>query len=329
VKRLVERWNDSRPGRTVAWYGFRHGAVLCGGVAYSALFSLFAALAIGWTVFSALLGSRAELRTAVLEQLDRWVPGLVGTGEHDLVSPEALTLPSALTWGSVLAAVVLVFSAMGVMGALRTSVRAMFDLPPSGGNPVVVRLWQLVGFVILAAGVLVSAAASVVAGSVQRVVESLLGGSQAVAWALRLGSAGFGVVLDGLVVAGIVVLVGRAHPRQRELVWGSLAAGVVAGVLRWVGTSVVVGSAARNPLLAPFAAIVTVLVLVNFMARLLMVVCAWMHNPPRIDELARAEAELAARRHAVERERLIRAGRGEGTLWSPVIRGYRRATFPR
>jgi membrane protein len=326
VTRAQEWWKNSRLGRTLAWYGMRSGAQLCGGIAYSALFSLFAALTIGWSIFSALLGSHLELRQAVLDQIATWIPGLVGTAETDLIAPDQLILKGGLTWTTIIAAVVLLFSALGVMGALRTSVRAMFDIPASRDNALTARLWQLAGFLILGVGMLVSAAASIAAHSVGAVVESLLGGSQVVAWLVRVGGAGVGVVLDAVVVAAIVTLVGGARPSRRDLVWGSLAAAVVAGVLRWLGTSVVAGSAGRNPLLAPFAAIVTILVLVNFLARVLLIVCAWMHDPPRPDEIERAEAEVAALRHERERERVIRAGAGEGHVWSPLVRGYRRAT---
>ncbi len=328
VDRLLEWWKDSRVGRALGWYGARNGALLCGGIAYSALFSLFSALTIGWTVFSASLGRNEGLRAAVLDQIDTWVPGLVGTGERDLVSPDALVLEGGLSWATVVASVVFLVSALGVMGALRSSVRTMFDVPPLHGNAVTARLWQLAGFAILGVGVVASAGASVASASVGKVVESLLGGSQAVAWLVRVGGAAIGVALDAVVVAGIIVLVGGARPRRRALVAGALVAGVVAGVLRWLGTSIVVGSAGQNPLLTPFAAIVTILVLVNFLARLLLMVCAWMHDPPRMDEVARAAEMAAALRRTEERERMVRAGRGSSRLLGPVVRGYRRATLP-
>ncbi|WP_245993532.1 YihY/virulence factor BrkB family protein [Xylanimonas allomyrinae] len=278
---MRQRWVGSRPGRALSWYGARSGAQLCGGIAYSALFSLFAALTLGWTVFSASLGANDALRAAVLDQVDTWVPGLVGTEPGDLVPPDALLLRGGLTWTTVIAVVVLLVSALGVMGALRASVRAMFDIPPAQGNPVAARLWQLAGFAVLGVGMLASAVASVASHSVGAVVESALGGSEPAVWAVRVGGAAVGVVLDAVVVAAIVWLVGGARPARRDLVVASVATGLVAGALRWVGTSVIVGSAGANALLAPFAAIVTILVLVNFLARVLLLACAWLHDPPR------------------------------------------------
>ncbi len=284
VTRALDRWKASRPGRALAWYGDRNAALLCGGIAYSALFSLFAGLTIGWSVFAASLGRDDALRDAVLRQVDTWLPGLVGDGPDDLISPDSLALPSAVTWASAVALVVLLFSALGVMGALRRSVRAMFDLPATGENPVLTRVWQLAGFVLLGVAVLASAGASVAASAVGGVVESWLGGSQVLAWAVRIGGSLVGVAIDTAVVVMIITVVGGARPARRDLLLGALAAGVVAGVLRWLGTTIVVGSAGANRLLAPFAAIVTILALTNFLARILLLVCAWMADPPQRED---------------------------------------------
>lgn len=326
MTRALEWWKNSRLGRTLSWYGARNGAQLCGGIAYSALFSLFGALTIGWTVFSRLLGGNAELRTAVLTQVDQWVPGLVGEGEGYVISPDLLLLDGGLSWAALVAGVVFLFSALGVMGALRAGVRAMFAIPPTQGNDAVkARVGQLGGFMFLGLGILVSAASSVAVHAVGEVVEAWLGGSWAVAWLIRVGGSLVGVVLDALVVAAIIALVGGAHVRRRDFVLTCLAVGVVAGALRWLGTSVVIGSAGANALLAPFAAIVAILVLVNFLSRVLLMACAWLYDPPRLDELAQAEAAAAALRHEDEVERVVRTGAGTGRPWSPLVRGVRRA----
>jgi membrane protein len=326
VGALVGRWQDSRPGRAVGWYGARGGGQLSGGIAYSALFSLFALLTIGWTIFSSVLGVRGDLRDAVLAQMDVWIPGLVGYGDGDVIKPDALVLEQPLNVTGIVSLVVLLVSGTGVMGALRSSVRSMFGVPAAAENAVQARLWQLTGFLVLGVGIVLSAATSIAARVVGAVVVDLLGGSRLVALGIAAGSALTGVVVDALIVAGVVVVVGGVRPdRRRDLVLGCLAAGVVAGLLRWLGASVVVGTSGRNPLLTSFAALVTVLVLVNFVARVLLLVCAWMHDPPRVDEIHRAELELAARLHAAEVDRLVRQGAGHGLPWSPVVRGYRRA----
>ncbi|WP_423462119.1 YihY/virulence factor BrkB family protein [Promicromonospora sp. MS192] len=289
MKRLIElgrtvwaRWEATRAARALDRFNTANGSVLSGGMAYAALFSLFAALAIGYTVFVRVLGGDAELRDAVLAQVDTWVPGLVDTGDGGVLSPSDLVLSTGLSWTSVVAAVVLLWSATGFMGALRSSVRAMFGETDSAGNPVTERLRQLLGFVLLGAGVLVTAAASVaVSAAVPWLLEALGLDGGAVSFAVRAGGALVTLVLDAAVVAAVVRWVGGARPVRRDLVVGALAVGVVAGALRYLGTEVVAGAASRNALLASFAVVATILILVNLLARVLLMASAWMADPPQ------------------------------------------------
>lgn len=288
MKRLIERgqalwarWEATRPGRALSRFNTANGAVLSGGMAYAALFSLFSALAIGYTVFVRVLGGDADLRDAVLDQIDTWVPGLVDTGHGGVLSPADLVISTGLSWTSAVAALVLLWSATNFMGALRTSVRAMFGETNGHGNPVTDRLRQLLGFVLLGVGVLVTAAASVaVSAAVPWTLESLGLDGGAVSFAVRAGGALVTLALDAVVVAAVVRYVGGLRTDWRELLYGSLAVGVVAGGLRYLGTEVISNAAARNALLASFAVVVTILVLVNLLARVLLLACAWVADPP-------------------------------------------------
>ncbi|GAB3161497.1 YihY/virulence factor BrkB family protein [Myceligenerans halotolerans] len=285
VKKLWGRWQESRPGRTLARYSERGGSVLCGGMAYTALFSLFAALTIGYTAFSAVLGGDEDLQAEVLAQVDQWVPGLIDTGSGGVIEPEDLLLTSAFSLTSVIAVVVLLWSATGFMGALRVAVRSMFDLSDDGPNAVVARLLQLGGFLLLLAGVLVAAAVGVAVSTAAPWLLDLIGlggASRAVVQVLGLVA---GVVVDAAVVAGVIRYVAGVRIPRRELVTAALAVGVTTGLLRWAGSSVIVASASRNALLAGFAVLVSVLILVNLVARVLLLACAWAAeaNGDRVD----------------------------------------------
>jgi membrane protein len=283
MKRLIElgkaawaRWQATRVGRALAQYDLANGSVLSGGMAYAALFSLFAALTIGYTLFVRVLGGNADLRVAVLTQVDTWMPGLVDTGSGGVLTPSDLVLSTGLSWTSVVAGVVLLWSATNFMGALRTSVRAMFGLTENGANPVTERLRQLLGFVLLGAGVLVTAAASVVVSAAVPWLLEQVGMSEGAGWAVRGVGLLLAVLLDAAVVASVIRYVGGVRPPRRDLLFGSLGVGVVAGVLRLLGTEVIATIAARNALLASFAVVVTLLVLVNLLARVLLLATAWM-----------------------------------------------------
>ena len=283
MKRLIElgqaawtRWQETRAGRALAQYDLANGSVLCGGMAYAALFSLFAALTIGYTLFVRVLGGNTDLRLAVLTQVDTWIPGLVDTGSGGVLTPSDLVLSTGISWTSVVAVAVLLWSATNFMGALRTSVRAMFGLAENGANPVTERLRQLLGFVLLGVGVLVTAAASVVVSAAVPWTLDQVGLGEGAGWAVRAVGFLLTVVLDAAVVAAAIRFVGGVRPARRDLLLGSLAVGIVAGGLRLLGTEVIASTATRNALLASFAVVVTLLILVNLLARVLLLASAWM-----------------------------------------------------
>src|SRR5690625_3708459 len=173
---LQSRWEHARVGRGLARYGKARGGLLAGGITCSALFSVFAALTIGYTVFMTFLGGNIELRQTVLDSVDDTLPGVSDTAESDgLVSPDDLMLDTALNPASVIAVVVLVWTAISVMGAIMRSIRAMFGIVVPKENPVLTRVRDLGGFLTLALAVVLTAALTIAAGTAGVWVMGLLG----------------------------------------------------------------------------------------------------------------------------------------------------------
>ncbi|MDO8148189.1 YihY/virulence factor BrkB family protein [Isoptericola sp. b515] len=321
--RLVGWVKDRREVRALQWYMARRGNLLSGGIAYTALFALGAGLTIGYSVFSRTLGGDPELRDAVIDEIELWLPGLIGDGENQL-DPADLVVQDLWNVTTLVAAVVLLWTAISFMGALRHSIRTMFDAPVVGVNPVLAKVWQLAGFVLLGSMIVVTAAASIVTTQ----VEDWLGDSGALGALLSAGSLAVALVLDAVIVFLMVRVLSRVRPRRaRDLVIGCLVAAAVSGALRSAGTSLVTSSVSSNILLGSFVTLGTILLLANVLSRVLLMICAWMHDPPRMDEVVRAEEEVEAMRHAEEIERMARQGAGHGKPYSPVVRGVRRARY--
>ncbi|WP_082608861.1 MULTISPECIES: YihY/virulence factor BrkB family protein [unclassified Oerskovia] len=327
AKAVQAWWNTTRPARALAQYGVQRGALLCGGMAYSALFSLFAGLTIFYTAFMAFLGNREELRDEIFAQIDKAIPGLIKTTPNGsgILSPDDLIINSGLSVSSVVAVFVLLFSAVSFMAALRTSTRAMFSLTNVGQNPVLSKLRELGGFAVLGLSVVISAAATVV---VQTVGATLFGDGALASVLVPVAGILVGLVFDALVVLLIIRFVAGVRPPRKDLYIGAMAAAAAFGVLRYLGTSVIVGSSSRNALLGSFATFVTILLLANFVTRILLMVAAWIADPPAqptVEELrAQAEAEQEERLDAE-----VRRGAGYGYPWSPLVRGVRRGREPR
>ena len=277
---LVDLFQRSRPGRSLARYNMARGALMAGGIAYTGLFSVFSALAIGLTALMATIGRRPSLREAAIDAIDSVLPGVLDTGDGGLVTIDQLTIDSALNPGSLVAGAVLLYSAVSLMGTIRIALRAMFGMVHQATGFVAVQAANLLGFVVVMVAVLVTAVAAV--------ATSLLAGhlGQAVGAPPALTGTGAQVIglvvsflVDAAVLALIITLCGIRPPRK-DLVLGSALGALAFGALRMAGSRVV-GSAADNPLLASFAAIVVLIVWMHLASRVLLLVAAWMSNPPR------------------------------------------------
>jgi membrane protein len=287
-------WQRTRPGRANARFGSAGGGVLSGGIAYSALFSLFAALTIGFTILMAVLGGNDALRQRVIDTLAASLPGLIDTGDgQGLVQPSDLVLTVGLNVTGLIAVVVLLVSATGCMASLRAAVRAMFGASGLPSNAVFGKLRELAGLAGMAVAVLVSAVLTVAVTSAADWLLGLAGLSDGTGLLVQVLGTAVAFVVDGATFALIVVVLAGLRPPGRDLVAGSLIAAVGIGAVRLLGTSVVAGSAGKNALLASFAVIVTLLVWVNLLARIVLLAAAWTADPPAVTSPAAKPAAPA------------------------------------
>ena len=280
ARALLAAARRTRIGRALIRYGTARGALMAGGIAYTGMFSIFAVLVIGMNLLMAMLGNRPTFRAAVVDSINSLLPGVIDTGNgQGLVSVSQLSVSSAFNLGSVVAAGALIYSVISLMGTLKIALRAMFGLVNPVMRPVVGQLANITGFLVMVAGVLVTAVASVVtttlSGNVGRALglpESLTGTG---AWLVTL-------VISFLIDTGILALlitICGVRPPRRDLALGCMLGAFALGVLRQVGTGAV-GSVSRNPLLASFAAIAVLVLWLHLTSRIVLLMAAWMANPP-------------------------------------------------
>ncbi|HEY0186513.1 MAG TPA: YihY/virulence factor BrkB family protein [Cellulomonas sp.] len=282
VQAVLAWWQRTRAGRANARFGAAGGGVLTGGIAYAAMFSLFAGLTIGYTVFMAVLGDNDELRSSVLDAIDANLPGLVQTDHSDgIVDPGSLVLSRGLGIAGVVAVVVLLVSAISAMAALRTAVRAMLGAEGAGGNAVVGKLRELGGFVGMALAILLSAVLSIGTTTAADWLLGVVGADSSVASVVtRVAGILVAFGVDAATFLLVVVVLAGVRPPWRDLRQGALIAGVGLGVVRVLGTSVVTGSTGSNAVLASFTVLVTLLVWINLIARIVLLAAAWTADPP-------------------------------------------------
>src|SRR4051812_28928171 len=96
----MHRMQASLPWRAWERYGKARGGVLAGGMTYVAFFSLFPALAVGFTVFGLIVGNRPELQAQVIKSVNDAFGTTIITppGETEgVVGIDTLTASNSLT----------------------------------------------------------------------------------------------------------------------------------------------------------------------------------------------------------------------------------------
>lgn len=280
LAQLLEWWKYSRVGRGLNRYTTKRGNLLAGGISYVALFSISAAVAIGWTIFMFVLGGNQELRESLIEAINSAMPGLLKSGDGTgLINPDSLQQDSPFTLTGLISVVILLFSASKVMAALKMSLWSMFGIVRLPDNPVLIKVRDFIGFIVIALSVVVTAALGIVTNTLGGWFLDLIGLNGGFGKTLlSLGSLITAFIVDTIVVVLLIRYVAGVRAPTRDLWTGAAMVGVGSAILRYLGTSAV--GAVDDPLLAGGAAIVTLMLWINLVARVVLMAAAWIANPP-------------------------------------------------
>ncbi|WP_141631378.1 YihY/virulence factor BrkB family protein [Mobilicoccus pelagius] len=284
-KKFIEKVKESRPVRAFMRFGKARGGLLAGGIAYTSLFSIVSALTIAWTVFAATLGDDPALREQVIEAVNKALPGILkDSSGSGMIDPNSLVLETALNPASIVAALVLLWSAIGLMSNIRSTIQAMFGIIAPAENFAVAKLRDLLGFVVMALGIVLSSLLGGAATTMGSTVLGWIGLGDNPVTGFLLRALGFVIAASvaALTFAFLFRVTAAVRPLKKDLWLGSALGGVAVTVVLTLGTSIV-KSASDNPLLAASAALVTLLLFVNLLAQVLMLVSAFTANPPSPD----------------------------------------------
>jgi membrane protein len=203
-------------------------------------------------------------------------PGLlkVGGGEG-LVDPKDLLNPDGLGWTAVIAAVVTVITSLGWIAGLRDGLRGVVQLPPLKINPIVLKLRDAGTLLLLGVALVISAGASLVFGTAAGWVTDFLQLDPVVAGPLTTAiKIGVPLVLSWVTAVIMFRLAGGLNLSRQALLEGTILAAVGTTVLQVFSTELLAG-AGRNPILAPFAIIIGLLIWFNLGSQVYLVSAGW------------------------------------------------------
>ncbi|MFZ4893177.1 YihY/virulence factor BrkB family protein [Plantibacter sp. Mn2098] len=275
VERVTEWVLKLKPYRVLKQYLGADGNLLAAGISFQSVFAVFAAVYVGFAVAGIWLTSNPDLFDALVDIINRAVPGLIG--EDGIISPEALTNVNIFGWTGAIAAVGLIWTAIGWLYYTRQAVRAVFELPKAKASFLMLKL---VDFLLaLAFGVLLFASASLSAFSTQALTWLLgvLGLSGSFWFTFGAGAVGLlgAVLINFVTLGGMYRVLSRIKIPWRDLAFGALLGSIALSVLSIVSSAVIAG-ASRNPLLATFAVFIGLLLWFNLVSRVILMSASWI-----------------------------------------------------
>lgn len=331
MSRVIARALSLTPVRAFLRYSERRGAMLADSVTYRALFSLFAAVLLGFSIAALWLAGDPDAWQALIASVDRAIPGLVGEG--GLIDLDDISAPAGLSIAGTVALVGLVGAAIGAIGSLRTAIRAVCDRTTDDVPFWLVMLRNL-ALAVGAGGALAASAVLTVLGTAGLgIVAGWVGlpaDAPAIAWGSRLLAIVLTFALDALAIAVLFRVLSGVKASARSLWTGAVLGAVGLTVLQQL-SGLFVGGATSNPLLASFAALIALLLWVNLSAQVILIACSYVYTLEREREdrvRERFGATTFAQRRAQQAEDAVLAATSELANARDALEKERAAATP-
>src|SRR3954453_9709486 len=295
VARLRERyvWLD-RTIRMVQHYGTVNGNSQAGAVTYFGFLSIFPILAIAFFVVGQVAKVYPDIRADVTQQIDNLLPGVVGNG------PGQVSLATVEHYASTVGLIgllVLLYSGLGWLSAMRHALEVMFVLPRAE-HPMFLlgKLRDLITLVLIGLVLLVSVSLSGAVTGFSGVILGWIG----VGEGTRLPGIGLSVVGHALAILASMILlltmfkllVVHSHLPRRALISGAVLGAVGFEILKIVA-NLLLEQTQKSPAFQAFGVSLILLVWINYFSRLVMYAAAWAYTAPKALEIRTAEAVIA------------------------------------
>lgn len=275
VRRILAWALGLRIVRSFLLFAESKGAVLAGSVTFRALFSLFAAVLLGFSAAAIWLRGRPELWDALISAMNNVIPGLIG-GEGSVIDVRELqNAPGPITIAGVVAVLALIWAAIGAIQTLRTAIRMMAGTANDTTSFVLLILRDLLFAAAVGALFVASAIVTFLGSAFASTVLQWIGIDAGLAATIttRVITIVATFLLDTVLIALLFALLSGLRVSARALWSGALVGGAGLVVLQQL-SGLFVGGAPANPLLATFSSLVALLLWLNLSAQMILVGCA-------------------------------------------------------
>ncbi|HEY5229467.1 MAG TPA: YihY/virulence factor BrkB family protein [Galbitalea sp.] len=266
--------------RVVLYYSNAQGALLASGLAYQAIFAVFAAVWVGFSVIGLIVAGNHQLQQPLIDLLATSVPGLIKSSAESsgAIDPKTLLNAGAFTLTGLIALAGVLVTALGWLSSARTALRIIFGVPQSKTNFALLKLRDLAVAVGFGLALVVSAALSVAGSTATGLGLDVLGISPHSLLGNLVGKSvtiALSFLLDAVILGALFRVLSGVQIPWRRLVGGVVVGAVSLGVLKTLGGTLL-GVSKNNPLLASFAVILGLLIFFNFVCQVILLSGSWV-----------------------------------------------------
>jgi membrane protein len=240
--------------RVFLYYSGKQGPLLASGLAFQAIFAVFAGVWVGFSIVGLVVAGNHDLQQPLIDVLANAVPGLIKSGPNNsgAIDPKMLLSAGAFTLSGIIALVAVLFTALGWLASARTGIRILFDLPQPKTNFLLLKVRDLALGIGLAAALIVSAALSAAGSALTTVLLPLIDvSSHSFVGALvgRVVTLAIMFALDAVTLGAFFRVMAGVEIPLRRMLGGILVGAISLGALKVLGGSLL-GVSKNNPLLA-------------------------------------------------------------------------------
>jgi membrane protein len=261
--RTQEHYSDVQAGRQA------------GAVTYFAFLSFFPILALAFFVVGWIAKIWADAQETLTEALDAMLPDLLGDGQGQIALDDIQRYASTL---GVVGAVVLLYSGLGWLSAMRDALMVVFVRPAHDRpNLVLGKLRDLVALVLIGTILLVTVAVAGLVGAFSTEILGWLELDEQLGWLVKVLTLVLGLATSMLLFYALFVLLARPEEPRRALWSGALLGAVAFELLKQVSGQLI-QLTQGSPAFQAFGIALIVLVWINYFSRVVMYAAAWSHT---------------------------------------------------
>lgn len=300
-ERVKARWPVvDHAVRAGSHYGDRLGSQLAAAVTYFGFLSFFPIIALAFAVVGYVVAYVPGADEAVESALASIFPGMIGDASGQI---NVAAIASRRGSVGLIGLVGLLYSGLGWISALRTSLQSVFDVvAEEKRNFLLGKLFDLIVLGVIGLVLVLSVTlGTAVTGFTDTVIEWIgLSGVPGMGTLLTVVAMVVGVAASTLLFFTMYRLLPKHNAPTRSVWQGALIAAVGFEILKQLA-GLVIGNVTGNPLYGAFAIMIALLVWINYFARLVVLGASWAATATLPEESAEEAEPEPKKRKLAER----------------------------